>query len=112
MTLPTQNAASQWTQLKRVVWLCSPTVLGFFIFLFAFPLDRPLPFSKFTRFDALFLWSFIAPIFTIAAIVAASRRRFRESTLVRTRIGAGIVIVFAAGLNVLLIVGFVAAAYD
>jgi hypothetical protein len=100
MTLPTQNAASQWTQLKRVVWLCSPTVLGFFIFLFAFPLD------------ALFLWSFIAPIFTIAAIVAASRRRFRESTLVRTRIGAGIVIVFAAGLNVLLIVGFVAAAYD
>jgi Mn2+/Fe2+ NRAMP family transporter len=114
MTFPTPNVAVQRTQghsMKRVVWLCSPTVLGFVVFLFSFPLDRPLPFSRLSVFDALFLWSFVAPMFTIAAMIAASRRRFRESTPVRTKIGAWTIIIFAVCLNVFLITGFLAAAY-
>lgn len=112
MTLPFENVSNPWTQVKPILWLCSPTLFGFVIFLFSFPLNRPLPFTRLTIFDALFLWSWVAPLFTIAAIVMMFRQPFRQWTSMRWRVGAWLGVALVACLNLLLVAGFMAAAYD
>jgi xanthine/uracil/vitamin C permease (AzgA family) len=105
------SASNHWAYLRPVLWLCSPRILCFITFFFAFPLDRRLPFSTYTRMDAMFVWSFIAPLFTLAAIVILARRPNRRAVPSRLKIatwsGIGLIVV----INVFPAVGFWAAAY-
>jgi hypothetical protein len=62
-------------------------------------------------FDALFLWLFVAPIFTITAIARMSKRRFRKATSARWKVGVWLAVLLVLCLNLFLVAGFVAAAY-
>jgi hypothetical protein len=105
------SASNRWAYLRPVLWLCSPTILCLITFFFAFPLDRRLPFSHYTRMDAMFLWSFIAPLFTVAALVVLAKRPNRLAVPLGVKIvawsGIGLIVV----INLFLAVGFWAAAY-
>lgn len=105
------TANSSWAYLRPVLWLCSPTILCFITFFFAFPLDRQLPFSGYTRMDAMFLWSFIAPIFTVAAIIVLARRPNRNAVSLRFKIAVWAGLVLIVLINLFLASGFWAAAY-
>ena len=105
------STSNGWAYLRPVLWLCCPTLLCFITFFFAFPLDRRLPFSHYTRMDAMFLWSFIAPLFTVAAIVVLARRPNRRAVSLGLKIAAWSGIVLIMVINVFLAFGFWAAAY-
>lgn len=86
-------------------------ISGFNCVSFSFPLDRRLPFSQFTRFDALFLWAFIALLFTIAAFIVLARRPERREIPLLLKMATWLGVVLVAFINLFLIVGFLAAAY-
>ncbi len=105
------SATNRWAYVRPVLWLCSPTILCLITLFFVFPLYRPLPFSRYTRMDAMFLWSFIAPLFTAAAVVVLARRPNRGEVSLRIKIAAWSGIGLIVIINVFLIAGFAAAAY-
>ncbi|HET9184031.1 MAG TPA: hypothetical protein VFP59_18030 [Candidatus Angelobacter sp.] len=105
------TAGFRWDYVRPAFWLCSPTILCFITFFFAFPLYRPLPFSRYTRMDAMFLWSFVAPLFTVAAIVVLARRPNRRAVSLGLKIAAWSGIVLIMVINLFLVFGFWAAAY-
>ena len=63
-----QNQNKTWAPL----WWCLPSLFGFLTFLFAFPIDRRIPFwPNMSLAEAFALWFlFVAPLATIAAIVS------------------------------------------
>lgn len=87
------------------------TILCFITFFFAFPLYRRLPFSRYTRMDAMFLWSFIAPLFTLAAIIVLAGRPNRHTMSLGFKIAAWSGLVLILLINFFLAFGFWAAAY-
>ena len=97
--------------MRPVFWLCSPTILCLVAFFFAFPLTRQLPFSHYTRMDAMFLWSFVAPFFTVAAIVVLARRPNRKAVSLGIKIVSWSGIGLIVAINLFLAFGFWAAAY-
>jgi len=105
------TVSSRWAYLRPVLWLCSPTILCFITFFFAFPLDRPLPFSSYTRMDAMFLWSFLAPLFTFVAIIVLARRPNRRAVSLRFKIAVWSGLVLIVLIDLFLAFGFWAAAY-
>lgn len=105
------SANSRWVYVRPVLWLCSPTILCFITLFFAFPLYRQLPFTRYTVFDAMFLWSYIAPLFTVAAIIVLAKRPNRKAVSLRIKITNWFGIGLIMAINLLLIVGFLAAAY-
>jgi hypothetical protein len=105
------SPSNLWAYLKPVLCLCTPTILCFITFFFAFPLDRRLPLSHYTRMDAMFLWSFIAPLFTVAAVVVLARRPNRRAVQLRVKIMAWSGIGLIVAINLFLAVGFWAAGY-
>jgi hypothetical protein len=62
-----QDQSKTWAPL----WWCLPSLFGFLTFLFAFPIDRRIPFWPHISLAEVFtLWFlFMAPVATITAIV-------------------------------------------
>jgi hypothetical protein len=68
------------------VW-CSPSLLGFVLFLFSFPIDRQISIWPHWPIAAIFfLWFiFVTPITTVVAFVVFVKRKRRDHLAQSTR---------------------------
>ena len=98
--------------MRNICLLCSPSILGFTVFLFSFPLDRHLPFHlSWTVFDAFFVFFLVAPMFTLIAFVLTIRRAFASLVSSKSKVIAWAILALTIAINVFTVIGILAAAY-
>jgi hypothetical protein len=105
------SPSNLWAYLRPVLCLCTPTILCFITFFFGVSSESPAAFFPLHSDGAMFLWSFIAPLFTVAAVVVLARRPNGRAAPLRVKIMAGSGIGLIVAINLFLAVGFWAAAY-
>jgi hypothetical protein len=94
------------------LWWCLPSLLGFLTFLFAFPIDRRVPFWPHLSLAETFtLWFlFIAPIATAIAIVTQVKRK-RAGIALLAKLLVWTAIAISLVVNAFVLVGMWASMY-
>ena len=83
------------------IWWCLPSLLGFASFIFAFPIDRSIPFLPSLNLAEIFAswFLFVTPVTTVIAIFTLVKRKRREQMASSNKAVAWIVIAVSAVVN-------------
>jgi len=98
--------------LSVFLW-CLPALLGFAIFLAAFPIDRTIPLWPHLNFaEGFFFWFiFPAPIATAIAIVKFKRQKRSHQAFSASKLLGWIVVIVSVLVNALVLLGLWGATY-
>jgi hypothetical protein len=87
--------------MRTVYVLCSVVIIRCLVFIFSFPLDRPM-FAGFTAAHFFSVWwLYVAPPFTLGALALLIWKSWMESLSQRSKVIAWAVVGATAGINVL-----------
>ena len=101
---PAEEVVLRENMLRPILLWCSPSLLGFPVFLVSFPIDRVIPFWPHLTVAEIFLYWFglITPIATVIGIVVLLKRRRGLATFPKAMAWLTITISVLANLFVLL----------
>lgn len=99
-------------KVRPVILLCLPSLLGFLLFLFSFPIDRVLGWTRVNVAEIFLFWFLaIAPIGIVIASLKLIRARRCKSFSARLTILAWTVITISVLANVFMLLGMWASTY-
>ncbi|HLW86385.1 MAG TPA: hypothetical protein VKR60_14295 [Candidatus Sulfotelmatobacter sp.] len=98
------DAVLRQNKLRPVLLWCSPSLLGFALFLVSFPIYRVIPFWPRLSLAEIFLYwfVFITPVTTLIGTVILIKRRRRVATLPKVMAWFTITVSVLANLFVIL----------